>query len=115
MKQQQTISKSEYARRHGWGPSYISKLLAEGKITATADGRINPETADAELEHNRGYTAHGPNGTSLAAVQSDEDEPDRLLVVAWCDFYTATDNLWALSRPKSSTKKWMMDVIRELR
>lgn len=42
------ISQSAYARLKGWVPSYVCKLVKQGKIPLV-DGRIDPAIADAAL------------------------------------------------------------------
>jgi phage terminase Nu1 subunit (DNA packaging protein) len=57
------VSKTEYARLRGCAPSYVSKLLREGRITAIADGehlgKIDSELADRQLEAARDPTKDG--------------------------------------------------------
>jgi len=43
------LKKGEYATARGWHPSYVSKLLKEGKISATPEGLIDSEDADRRL------------------------------------------------------------------
>lgn len=114
MKQQpetRGISQSEYARRHGWSQSYISKLVSQGKISTLANGRINPAQADIELERNRGYTLHGRNGRSLCA----ETDWDDVIVHAWNEFFTATEQLWKLVPAKRLSKRLMLEYVRDLK
>lgn len=47
------ISKSAFARRHGFSPSYVTKLVAEGVLTVRPDGRLDQEQADHDLDANR--------------------------------------------------------------
>lgn len=111
MKQQATITKSEFAQRHGWSAQYVSKLLREGKISQTVNGRINIAQAEAELAAHRGHTAHGPNGRSLCAG----DDWDHAIVSAWNDFFTATERLWKIVPEKKLSKQVMLGMVRELK
>jgi len=43
------ISKSHWARAHGFHPSYVTQLVKEGKIRETSTGQIDPEDADKRL------------------------------------------------------------------
>lgn len=51
------VTKSEYATLRGWAPSYVSKLLRQGKIAELADGehkgKIDSEDADRRLAEAR--------------------------------------------------------------
>src|SRR4051812_11326541 len=42
------ISKSEWARNHGFSPQYVNKLINQKKIV-TVDGKIDPHDADRRL------------------------------------------------------------------
>lgn len=105
------ITQSEYARRHGWSQSYISKLVSQGKITPLPNGRINPATADRELESNRGHTLHGRNGCSLA----EQEDWDALILHSWNEFFEAVERLWKIVPAKKLSKQVMLGTIRELK
>ena len=46
------ISQREYARRKGWQPSYINKLVKQG-IVPLCEGRVDPAEADAAIVRHR--------------------------------------------------------------
>jgi len=111
----ETITKAQFARDHGWSESYVSKLLRQGKISVGDDGRINPVIAEQELEQNTGYTLHGRNGCSLAEAESDETDGDMTLVRLWLNFYEAVDLLRKAHPNKRLVKKFMLQVVQDLR
>lgn len=43
------VSKSHWARAHGFSPAYVTKLIKTGKIRETPGGQIDPEDADKRL------------------------------------------------------------------
>jgi len=43
------VTKSEYARAHGFSPAYVTKLLKTGRIYEV-EGKIDPSDADKRLE-----------------------------------------------------------------
>ncbi len=83
------LSKTEYARHRECAPSYISKLLREGRITEIADGehkgKIDSELADRQLEAARDPTkdgvrarwqrAKGDQGTAQLPLQREGETP----------------------------------------
>lgn len=45
-----TASKSEFARRLGVSPSYVTKLLSLGRLAMTADGRVDVEKSEQMID-----------------------------------------------------------------
>lgn len=61
----------EYAARQGVTPQAVTKALSKGRITAGADGLIDPLQADLDWEANRGEDRSAPmKGVSKAALRS---------------------------------------------
>ncbi|MBC3479942.1 terminase small subunit [Pseudomonas sp. SWRI77] len=43
------LTKSEFAARHGWSKSYVSKLAKQDRLVLAADGRVDVEATEALL------------------------------------------------------------------
>lgn len=43
------MSKAEYADRRGWSRPYVSKLVGQGRLVITADGKVDAEASDELL------------------------------------------------------------------
>ena len=43
------LTKSEFAARHGWSKSYVSKLAKQERLVLTADGKVDVEATEALL------------------------------------------------------------------
>ncbi|AZE46986.1 hypothetical protein C4K04_1294 [Pseudomonas chlororaphis] len=43
------LTKSEFAARHGWSKSYVSKLAKQDRLVLTTDGKVDVEATEALL------------------------------------------------------------------
>ncbi|MFR0674628.1 hypothetical protein ACLUUI_14395 [Enterobacterales bacterium AW_CKDN230030176-1A_HGKHYDSX7] len=43
------LTKSEFAARHGWSKSYVSKLAKQDRLVLTADGKVDAEATELLL------------------------------------------------------------------
>ena len=50
MSQPQIVTKTEYAKLHGWHPSHVSRLVRQGRVVVTDDGKIDVEQSDALVD-----------------------------------------------------------------
>lgn len=73
----EVVTKSEFARRRGWHPSRVSKLLGRG-LPVLADGRIDVVAAEAwcdeNLDHARARQWGGRPPAPAATSPSDDEE-----------------------------------------
>lgn len=54
------VTRSEYAAMHGWAPSYVTKLIAQGRLVLTADGKkVEVEASDRRLEDTKRIDRQG--------------------------------------------------------
>ncbi len=66
------VSQREYARRKGWQPSYVNKLVKQGVIPLR-EGRVDPAEADAAIARHRDPARkRGQARTRARAQQNDE-------------------------------------------
>ena len=43
------LTKSEFAARHGWSKSYVSKLAKQDRLVLTADGKVDVDATELLL------------------------------------------------------------------
>ncbi|MDG9926127.1 MULTISPECIES: terminase small subunit [unclassified Pseudomonas] len=43
------MAKAEYADRRGWSRAYVSKLVKQGRLVLTPEGKVDAEASDAQL------------------------------------------------------------------
>lgn len=46
-----TLTKSEYARLRGCSPAYVAKLIRQGRVALTKEGKVHVEATDQLIEN----------------------------------------------------------------
>ncbi len=67
------VSQREYARRKGWQPSYVNKLVKQGIITLR-DGRVDPTEADTAIARHRDPARKRGRAQTRARSKPNEEE-----------------------------------------
>lgn len=49
-----TLTKSAYAKQHGWSPAYVTKLIAQGRVVLDDSNRILVAESDAKIAETAG-------------------------------------------------------------
>ena len=71
------VTKSEWARMHGWHPSNVSYLLKKGIISERQDGRLDLRQVEAQI------TEHTKRPTLFRSVTDAEFMEARILKMQW--------------------------------
>lgn len=74
------ISKAEYARRRGVSGAAVTRAIKDGRITTTADGRIDPELADEQWSRNtrsRGAPRSAASAEPAPAAAVEPSSPEQ--------------------------------------
>lgn len=68
-----TLSKSAYAKKHGWAPSYVTKLIAQGRIVLDDNKKVMVQASDEKIK----ATAGARSDVAARNLQQRETKTDK--------------------------------------
>ena len=66
------LTKSEYATARGWSPAYVSKLIRQGRVVLTKDGKVNVEATDRLIANTRDPARGGDRSLPFTGAPAGE-------------------------------------------
>lgn len=70
------VSKSEFAKQNGWAKSYVSKLVGEGRLVLTEDGKVMVAESLERIQATTNATDRASAPAVPPAVRVDRDRKE---------------------------------------